>query len=95
MARTFASNVVRALEDGTYFVEGEVPTGAFNGINVTYTLAETPNPATSLRLFLNGQLLKAGAGNDYTLSGYTITLATAYNAGEVSSFLADYRVIPV
>jgi len=58
-------------------VYAETPAGTINGTNVTFTLAETPL-AGSLMLFRNGVLLKAGAGNDYTLSAATIT----FEAGE-------------
>jgi hypothetical protein len=58
------------------FVDAEVPAGAMNGSNVTFTLANTPTSGT-LRLQANGIGLTAGAGNDYTLSGNTITLAWA------------------
>ena len=75
-------------------MDGEVPTGSFNGSNVTFTLAGTPNPAASLILILNGSVLKPGAGNDYVLSGDTITLATIYAADEVMSFFAHYHVTP-
>jgi hypothetical protein len=65
----------------TDFVTGELPTGTINGSNTTFTLANTPatgNGAVStLELFYGGELLKPGAGNDYTLSGSTITMLFA------------------
>jgi hypothetical protein len=75
---------------GHTHVDGETPSGLINGANLTYSLANAPSPATSLKLFLNGIRLTAGAGNDYTLSGSTITLATAPSAGDV--LIADYTV---
>lgn len=54
----------------------EVPSGTINGSNVTFTLSATPVAGT-VKLFKNGLLLLAGAGNDYTISGATITMATA------------------
>lgn len=60
----------------------EVPSGAINSSNVTYTLLETPNPAQSLALFLNGIYQFQGAGKDYTLSGVTITFTTAPTTGD-------------
>jgi hypothetical protein len=83
--------VVQAIAGGTYFNEGEVPTGDVNGSNKTYTLANTPNPSGSLLLYVNGQLM-TGGGEDYTLSGDTITMVTAPPGG--SNLLAVYRVDP-
>lgn len=70
------------------FADSETLGGAINGSNVTFTLANTPNPALSLELFLNGQLLTSG-GVDYTLVGSTITLNTAPPSG--STIRAWYR----
>ena len=52
----------------------ELPSGAINGTNDTFTLAHTPSPANSLDLILGGQTL-TGGGEDYTLSTATITMA--------------------
>lgn len=57
------------------FADNETPGGVFNDVNVTYTLANSPNPTGSLQLFSNGQFLNQGV--EYTLSGSTITFATA------------------
>lgn len=56
------------------FSDAEVPSGAVNGTNASFTLAATPNPPLSLRLFKNGLLLQQNG--DYTLSGATITFTT-------------------
>lgn len=69
--------------EGTEVV-GEVPTGA----GTTWTLANTPL-ASTLALYRNGTRLQEGAGNDYTLSTATITLALTLRTGHV--ILADYR----
>jgi len=55
------------------FVVRETPTGTINGVNATFTLANTPIANTE-ELFLNGLLLEPGAGADYTISGATITM---------------------
>src|SRR4029077_21225026 len=60
----------------TGFVDRETPTGSVNGSNVTFTLANTPI-AGSEHVYLNGLLQEPGAGNDYTISGATITYLTA------------------
>ena len=66
---------------GKNFKNKETPTGDINGSNVTFTLANTPVSGTE-DVKRNGVSLNAGAGNDYTISGNTITLATAPVSGE-------------
>ena len=55
---------------------------------LVYTLANTPSPASSLRLSLNGLRLKRGL--DYTLVGGIITFPVGY-----STTLADATVVLV
>jgi hypothetical protein len=62
-------------------VTRETPTGTINGVNTTFTLAATP-VVGSERVFLNGLLQEPGAGNDYTISGVTITYLTAPATGD-------------
>ncbi len=57
-------------------VWNETPTGSINGANATFTLATAPS---ELLLHVNGLLQHAGASNDFTLSGATIT----FNAGAI------------
>ncbi len=59
----------------------ETPTGAVNGSNTSYTLATTPT-AGSEEVYLNGLLQEPGAGNDYTISGGTITYLAAPISGD-------------
>ena len=66
----------------------EIPSGAINSSNVTFTLAHVPAPVGSEMVFLNGLLQNAGIGNDYTISGATITFNTAPTTGSV--LLATY-----
>ena len=71
---------------GTYLtaaniVTRETPTGAVNGANTTFTLAATPTAGTE-EVFLNGILQEPGAGNDYTISGATITYLAAPLTGD-------------
>lgn len=63
------------------FVSKEIPSGAINGVNTTYILANTP-VSGSEEVFVNGLLMESGAGNDYTISGATITMLTALATGE-------------
>ncbi len=73
------------------FIDDEVPQGAVNGINQTFTLSAAPNPAASLKLFKNGSLLEQNA--DYQLNGTTVTFlrqsATPQAGDSVSAY---YRV---
>lgn len=92
MARVSISNIIQAMEDGTYFVENEIPTGSINGSNATFTLASSPNPDTSLEVWVNGQKLELTT--DYSLSNDTLTTVRAYASIEVDSFYVNYRVKP-
>lgn len=60
-------------------VFNEIPTGTINGSNDTFSLAQTPSPTGSLMLFKNGMFQLVGSGNDFTLSGSTIT----FEAGNI------------
>ena len=53
-----------------------------NGVTVAFSLASTP-VTNSVQVFLNGLLQQAGSGKDYTLSGTTVTFATAPETGDV------------
>lgn len=72
-------------------VRNEVPGGSINGSNVNFTIAAAFTPG-SLNVYLNGQRLKSGSGNDYvelsTLTGFTMQYAPA--TGDV--LLVDYTV---
>lgn len=61
-----------ALPGGGTPVYEEVPSGSINSSNVTFALANTPL-SSSQRVYKNG--LRQQAGNDYTISGSTITFA--------------------
>jgi hypothetical protein len=54
------------------YVVREAPTGAINGVNTSFVLAATPVAGTE-QVYVNGILQNSGAGNDYTISGGTIT----------------------
>lgn len=78
------------IASGAHFADAEVPAGAQNGVNQTYTLANAPNPALSLLLYFNGVLFLHGV--DYTLSGLTITLLSAKPDSSLNEWLvAWYR----
>lgn len=63
------------------FVTRETPSGTVNGSNTAFTLANTPTSGTE-EVYLNGILQEPGAGNDYTISGATITYLTAPITGD-------------
>ncbi len=73
------------------FVNGETPGGAVNGLNPTFTIANTPS-GTSLLLFRNGLLAQAGV--DYTLTGSTITFTNQAIPQPLDTLLASYRIDP-
>ena len=74
------------------FVDDETPLGTIDGANLNFTLTAEPNPALSLKLFKNGDLLQQNI--DYTLSGSTITFASqAITPQSGDSLMASYRTI--
>ncbi len=75
---------------GPDFVDQEVPTGAVNGSNTVFSLAQPPDPPGSLQVFRNGIMLKAGV--DYTLSGTTVTFGTLSVPQTGDLLLVSYRI---
>ena len=73
---------VRAGTGSVQFADSETPSGTVNGSNATFTLANTPSPASSLQVVVNLASMIAG-GVDYTLSTATITFVTAPPTGSV------------
>ena len=71
------------------FSDGETPSGTINGSNVTFTLAFAPSPTSSVQLYLNG--LRMDQGLDYTITGSTISFATASAPQTGDVLLASYR----
>lgn len=74
----------------TTFIDGEVPSGTINGSNAAFTLANVPNPPSSLSLFRNGLLLTQDG--DYTLSSNAITFATGAAPQPNDVLAAFYRL---
>ena len=62
------------------FSYNETPSGLINGSNTSYTLANTPNPASSLNCYLDG-LHQIAGGVDFTLSTATVTYVIAPPTG--------------
>lgn len=90
MARTQDSNIIQAMENGTYFVEDETPTGSVNGSNTSFTLVSSPDPTNSLEVRINGMVMTLT--EDYSLSGDTLTIVTAPPTESI--IRVDYRVTP-
>lgn len=60
------------LPESVSFLNNITPTGTQDGVNTVFTLPVTPDPASSLQLFYNGMYMTEG--EDFTLSGSTITM---------------------
>lgn len=71
-----------------HIIDNETPSGTVNGTNKAFTLAHIPNPTASLKVYVNGMRMKSG-GEDFTLSGSTITFVTAPPA--TSIITCDYQ----
>jgi hypothetical protein len=71
------------------FADGEVPVGSINGANTVFSLANSPSPAGSLDLYLNGLLMKQSS--DYTLSNNVVTFVTASTPQSGDTLLGSYR----
>ena len=69
------------------FADNETPSGDVDSSNKEFTLANTPNPSSSLLLI--GTLVIFTQGVDYTLSTNTITFTDAPPIG--STLRAFYR----
>ena len=77
---------------GPAFADGEVLAGVVDGANVAFTVSAAPTPASSLSLYRNGVLQKAG--QDYTLSGHGISFLAGSAPQPGDTLLASYRVSP-
>ena len=61
-----------------------------NGFNATFTLANTPNPPSSLALYRNGLLLEQNV--DYTLSSSSISMQSTAVPQTGDALIASYRM---
>ena len=75
------SGVPTCAADGGANLNQAAPSGTINGSNTSFTLSPTPAAAGNVNCFLNGIQQQQGAGNDYTISGATITYLTAPPTG--------------
>lgn len=84
---TYLTSTGTFATGSTSFVYNETPTGTVNGTNDEFTLANTPVSGTEM-VYRDGQLMKGG-GDDYSISGGTITFTTAPVTGSV--ILVSYQ----
>jgi hypothetical protein len=73
-------------------VDAEIPVGAIDGANRTFTLRNAPEPASGLILARNGLIQQASA--DYTLGGGSITFVSAATPQTGDTLLTFYRYNP-
>lgn len=81
-----ATTVTLPVVTGTAMVSvgivQEKPSGNCNGSNTSFTLAFTPVAGSTVTLSVSGTTLNQGSGQDFTISGATITLASACAIGQ-------------
>jgi hypothetical protein len=75
------------IMDSNDFIANETPTGTINGINATFTLANTPI-ASTVQLVLNGSIITNGTGA--TITGASVVFDSAPTDG--STLRAFYRI---
>jgi hypothetical protein len=84
-------NTLSAAGTNAVFVDGEVPSGAINGVNSAFSLANPPAPASSLSLFRNG--VSQTPGGDFTLSGSALSFAAGSLPKTGDTLFAYYRIV--
>ena len=71
-----------------HIIDDETPVGTINSSNTIFTIANTPSPSSSLKVYLNGA--RQRITEDFSFSGTTITFTIAPPTGSV--LLVDYRI---
>lgn len=74
----------------TGFVDAEIPAGTLDGVNATFTVANTPNPSSSTVVYRNGLRLKQTG--DYTVTTNTILFVAGAIPQPTDSLLVSYRI---
>jgi hypothetical protein len=73
------------------FIDGEIPTGAVDGKNTSFLLANTPSPANSLKVFKNGMLMEQSV--DYTVATNILTFVnTSVTPQPGDLLMVTYRI---
>ena len=91
------SGRITAIANGTdpsptpSFSDEEVPTGVIDGVNDVFTLANSPSPAISLKVYKNGVRQHEGVSHDFVLVGAGITFEAANIPQTADIIVADYR----
>lgn len=75
---------------GTGFIDAEVPAGILDGLNNTFTLANTPNPGSSVAVYRNGLLLRQTG--DFTVTGSAIAFVPGAIPQPADSLAVSYRI---
>ena len=85
-----ASYRITVALPGVGFVDAEVPSGAINGSNATFTLSQIPTPAAAVSVYRNG--LRLASSVDYNISGNTITFISSFVPQSGDLLLCSYRI---
>lgn len=80
-------NADHVVDSAELVVVGETPSGVINGVNNTFTLANTPKAGTVV-LYRNG--LRSQLTVQYTISGDTITFVAGQEPQTGEWLVADY-----
>lgn len=83
---TTSPPTIRAIASNTNFSDSEVPVGSINGVNASFTTANTPK-AGSLKIIQNGVHLDPLI--DYSIVGNVITMT--YAPANNDTLIVDYR----
>jgi hypothetical protein len=75
------------------FIDSDSACSSWSNNSGPYNLTQAPNPATSLKIYVNG--VKWALGTDFGLNGSSVTLVNGQtiNPGDVVS--CDYRVVTI
>src|SRR5205807_10371728 len=68
----------------------ETPAGLVDGANTSFVLSAVPNPATSLVVYRNGVLQKAGL--DYSLAGNVLQFVSGATPQPGDTLLTSFRL---
>ena len=72
------------------FIDGEALSGIVDGSNTSFSISTAPSPASSVAVYRNGLLQKAG--QDYTLTGQTVQFVADATPQPGDTLLASYRI---
>lgn len=75
--------------DTSTLINGEVPSGAVNGINAIFTLAHAP--IGLVMITVNGLIQREGVSYDYTRSGGVVTFSSGSKPQTGDAVLVTYN----